>query len=377
MHLADLAFNVEITVRAACSLRPHHPPAPAEGPTDIFLAIADHFEPSVERASRAVARERLEDWLRRYSEIARRHADHDGRHPAHTFCYPWDEFDEWECERLAELCAEGWGEIELHLHHRDDTADTLRLKLREAVRTYRRHGALSEWPDGRPAFGFVHGNWSLDNSRCEGGANFCGVSNELEVLQQEGCYADFTFPSWKKRSQPRLVNRIYYAQDDPRPKSYDQGIPARVGSSDPAGLLMVPGPLVPFLRRGDRLPRLGMDDGDLAAYWPYEPVRMDRWLRAGVCVSGRPDRLFIKLHCHGCADWGRFALLDRELDALFTDLESRFNDGRRYRLHYVTLRELYNLIKATEAGAPLEPGSARDWLLPPPVASAAGRPAYR
>jgi hypothetical protein len=112
-----------------------------------------------------------------------------------------------------------------------------------------------------------------------------------------------------------------------------------------------------------------MDDGDLAAYWPYEPVRMDRWLRAGVSLPGRPDRIFVKLHCHGCADWGRFALLDRELDALFTDLETRFNDGKRYRLHYVTLRELYNVIKATEAAADCSPDQARNWLLPAPAAS--------
>jgi hypothetical protein len=195
------------------------------------------------------------------------------------------------------------------------------------------------------------------------------VNNELEVLQDAGCYADFTFPSWKKSSQPRLVNTLFYAQDDPRPKSYDRGTPARVGQTNAAGLLLVPGPLVPFVRRGRGIPRLGMDDGDLAAYWPYERVRLDRWLTAGIHVPGRPDRVFVKLHCHGCADWGRSALLGRELEALFSDAEARFNDGRKYRLHYVTLRELFNVIKATEANSAADPDAARDWLLPPPAAS--------
>lgn len=371
MPLTASLFNLEIALRAGWSLS-GRPAPPAGRPVDIYLCIADHFEPRVGQAPEKVARERLDDWLCRYREIAARHRDYEGRPPAHTFCYPWDEFDDRECARLAELCAEGYGEIEFHLHHQDDTAATLRQKLREGVEAFRRHGALSSWPDGRAAFGFVHGNWALDHSRCEGGRNYCGVANELEVLEEAGCYGDFTFPAWKKSSQPRTLNRIYYAVDDPQPKSYDRGTPARVGEAAPAGLLMVPGPLVPFLRRGQGLPRLGVDDGDLAAYWPYEPVRMDRWLRAGVHVLGRPDRVFIKLHCHGCADWGRFALLDHELEKLFADLETRFNDGRRFRLHYVTLRELFNVIKATEAGSPAEAGDLRDWMLPPPPASGVG-----
>jgi hypothetical protein len=53
---------------------------------DLFLALVDHYEPQVGRPTRAVARERHEDWLRRYPAIAVRHTDADGRHPAHTFC---------------------------------------------------------------------------------------------------------------------------------------------------------------------------------------------------------------------------------------------------------------------------------------------------
>mgnify|MGYP001552303602 CR=1 FL=1 len=68
----------------------------------------------------------------------------------------------------------------------------------------------------------------------------------------------------------------------------------------------------------------------------------------------------------------RVALLGRELDALFTDLEARFNDGKRYRLHYVTLREFFNIIKATEAGLDLSPEACRGWLLPAPAASGSG-----
>jgi hypothetical protein len=364
-------FNLEIAARAglACCRSPVTRGRPPQS-LDVFLCIVDHFEPQVGRPLQAVARERLEDWLARYPPIAARHRDADGKHPAHTFCYPWDECDEWELTRLAELCACGWGEIELHLHHRDDTETTLRQKLREAVTAYRAQGALPAWPDGRPAFGFVHGNWALDNSRWEDGANYCGVDNEITVLVEEGCYADFTFPSWQHESQPRQVNSLFYALDDPqRPKSHDTGTAARAGAAPPSGgLLMIQGPLVPCLQRRRGLPWPSMDDGDLASYRRYHPARLDRWVRAGIQVRGRPDRVFVKLHCHGAADRNRDALLGEDLEALFRDAEARYNDGQRCRLHYLSAREMFNLVKATEAGAELEPAGARDWLLPPPGA---------
>ena len=309
------------------------------------------------------------DWIERYPEIARRHRDADGRPPAHTFCYPWDEYDDWEFSQLVDLCAGGWGEVELQLHHRDDTSDSLRAKLRDAVSTYRGFGALTSWPDSRPAFGFVHGNWALDNSRIENGVNFCGVNDELTVLQEEGCYADFTFPAWQCDAQPPQTNDIYYAIDDPlRPRSCDHGRTVTSGRPGSEGLLIVQGPLVPFVRRTKRGPRLGVDDGDLAGsiYRRYEPLRFDLWVRAGIHVAGRPDRIFIKLHCHGAADANREPLLETDLDALFSDAEARYNDGARYRMHYVTAREMFNVIKATEAGTDGEIAELRDYALPKP-----------
>ncbi|MFN3649699.1 MAG: hypothetical protein ACK47B_08955 [Armatimonadota bacterium] len=368
-------FTLQIAARAGAALaRQTLTPRRRTGPVEIYLALVDHFEPSVGRPSRAVAHRRLEDWLTRYPQVAGRHRDADGRHPAHTFCYPWDELDPWELDRLAELCAEGWGEIELHLHHRDDTEATLRTKLREALRTYRAAGALSEWPDGRTAFGFVHGNWALDNSRCDDGRNFCGVNSEISVLIEEGCYADFTFPAWQQTAQPRQVSSIFYAVDDPaRPKSHDRGLPARAGASAGAGLPIIQGPLVPFLKRRGWKPLPAMDDGDLAAYRRYEPARLDRWVRAGIHVAGCPDRVFIKLHCHGAEDANRQALLGEDLEALFTDAEARYNDGERYRLHYVSAREMFNTMRAIETVGPRAPLSPRDWLLPRPQAAAIGR----
>jgi hypothetical protein len=367
-RVREIGFNAAIALRAAITVGRRAASRPSTGgPTELFLCIADHFEPQVGRPPHEVSQARVEDWLRRYCRLAGEHRDWDGRAPAHTFFYPWDEYDEWELDRLVELCRAGCGEVELHLHHRDDTEATLRGKLQAALQTYRAQGALTAWPDGRPAFAFVHGNWALDNSRCESGRNFCGVNSELTVLQEEGCYADLTFPSWQHSSQPRQTNSLYYAVDDPaRPKSYDRGAAARAGVPPPPGLLMIQGPLVPHLRRRGPVLRPAVDDGDLAASRRYAPERLDRWVRAGISVQGRPDRIFIKLHCHGAKDENREVLLGADLPALFADAGARYNDGRRYRLRYVTAREMFNLIKATEAGAALPIAKARDWLLPPP-----------
>lgn len=371
MNAAASVFNVGIALRAAAqagSKRLRRAVRKPSGPVDLFLCVVDHFEPQVGQPTAALARMRLEDWLHRYPQIAGRHRDADGRSPAHSFFYPYDEYDEWEFRRLTALCADGWGEIDLHLHHKDDTSDSLRRKFQDAVHLYHDHGVLPVWPDGRPAFGFIHGNWALDNSRCENGHNFCGVNNELTLLAEQGCYADFTFPAWQHTAQPRQINSIYYALDDPsKPKSYDRGTPVRTGVPGSGTLLLVEGPLVPFITGEGKRRRVAMDDSDLAFCRRYAPERLDRWVRAGIQVEGCPDRIFIKLHCHGAADQNREALLGNDFEALFSDAEARYNDGTNFRLHYVTAREMYNVVKATEAEAHLSIPVARDWILPRPT----------
>ena len=54
-------------------------------------------------------------------------------------------------------------------------------------------------------------------------------------------------------------------------------------------------------------------------------------------------------------------------------LEQTYNDGKRYVLHYVTAREVYNIIKAAEAGMTGNPHDYRDYELPPPGVLAAAK----
>lgn len=349
--------------RAARALRPQRP-------TDILLCIADHFEPQHGRADRSLARARMDDWLHRYPRVAGRHRDADGRPPTHSFFYPWDLFDDWEFDRLVELCSDGWGEIEVHLHHSGDTEDSLRARVREALREFCRRGALSRWPSGEPAWGFIHGNWALNNSARGRWCDYCGVNNETAVLAEEGCYADFTFPSWQHTSQPRQVNSLFYASSRPdQPKGHDRGPELAVRGDARGDLLLVQGPLVPYLKPSGLGFRLGMDDGDLGATFRYSPERLDRWVRAGLRVRGCPERVFVKLHCHGAPDANRQALLGEDLEALFRDAETRYNDGHRFRLHYVTARELVNVLWATVAGESLSVDESRSYVLPGPGSS--------
>ena len=374
-----MLYNLEITLRARASAAQNRKASRAyssrlngnSGTIDILLCVVDHFEPSVGQPPREVALGRMADWTNRYPEIAERHRDFDGRLPPHGFFYPWDEYEAEEMEALKMLVQGGYGEVDLHLHHRDDTSESLTQKLMEAISTYSSAGVLPHWRtgalDGKPAFGFIHGNWALDNSRQDGGRNYCGVNNEIEILRDLGCYADFTFPAWGHTAQPRLTNCIYYATDNPdKPKSHNTGTLAKVGVRGKGDLLLIQGAFAPYWKRKKGVPFPAMDDSDLAHYRRYSPARLDRWIETGVHVSGRPDRIYVKLHTHGAEDKNRAILLGEDFDALYSDAEKRYNDGERYRLHYVSAREMYNLVKATETAPHLSIEEARDYVLPPP-----------
>ena len=323
------------------------------GPVDLFVCIADHFEPAWNQAPLERQRARVDEWMRRYPALAARHRDADGRPPQHTFFYPEEEYVAEHLDRLAELCRAGYGDVEVHLHHDRDTSAGLRDKLLRFTRTlHERHGLLRREADGRISYGFVHGNWTLDNAGPDG--RWCGVNDELRVLRETGCYADFTLPSAPSPTQTRKINSIYYAVDDPlRPKSHDTGADARVGGGAAGDLLLVQGPLT--LDWGSRkwgiLPRI--ENGDLSGENPPTPRRIGLWARQRIHVRGRPKWVFIKLHTHGANERNLEALLGGPMDRTLDHLERAYNDGARYRLHYVTAREMVEVIRAAETDAEL------------------------
>jgi hypothetical protein len=349
--------------------RPRH-----AGPLHVIFCFIDHFEPGRGGAGLDRQRARVRRWCESYPRLCEGHRDADGRPPRHTFFFPDDEYRPEHLHDLVELCRAGYGEIEVHVHHDRDTAEGLRARLRTFVRTLADdHGALPVLPSsGRPAWAFVHGNWALDNSHPDG--RWCGVNDELTVLAEEGCYADFTLPSAPDVTQTRTVNSIYYAADDPaRPKSHDRGEPVRVAGSPRGHLVIVQGPLGLNWRwrKCSVLPRI--ENGEIRASSPPRPDRTDLWIRTHVHVAGRPEWVFVKIHTHGAPERESAAVLGAATDAMFRDLEARYNDGRRHVLHYVTAREMYNIVKAAEAGLVGDPGQYRDFCIPAPAFDVATR----
>ncbi len=343
--------------------RPKH-----SGPTHVLFCFVDHYEPMWLKVSYEQEVERVNRWVQEYPQLVQAHRDANGCYPKHSFFYPEEEYRKEHLDAIADLCSKGFGELEIHLHHDNDTEEGLRKKLHRFTRLLQKeHGALSCFPDtGKPAWGFIHGNWALDNSLADGSG--CGINNELIILKEEGCYADFTLPSAPSSAQTCKINSIYYAKDDPAaPKSHDDGRDVHVGGKPWGDLMIIQGPLMLNWknRKWGILPRI--ENGDIRSVNPPTPERVDLWVDAGIHVQGRPEWLFIKIYTHGTQERDMDCLLGKPVDQMFSYLEQRYNDGTNYILHYVSAREMYNIAKAAEAGNSGNPDDYRDFILPPPA----------
>jgi hypothetical protein len=339
------------------------------GPRHLLFAFCDHYEPLWRTSDRALGAKRVQQWLDGYPALAAKFRDADGRPPRHSFFFPGEEYDPRYLDGLATLASRGLGEVELHLHHDGDTAAGLRDKIGQYLALFAKHGHLSRDADGRMRYAFIHGNWCLANARADG--RWCGVDDELPLLHQTGCYADFTFPAAPDESQPAIVNQIYWPEGDlARRRAYEAGTPARVGQRRDDRLLMIEGPLAFSLRPGRFLaPRI--ENANVTGKDPATPKRVQTWVRQAIGVEGRPEWVFVKVHTHGTQEPVAASLLGGGGQALHGELTSRYNDGRRWILHYVTAREMYNIAIAAMDGRDGDPGGYRDYLLPrPPVATA-------
>ncbi len=263
-----------------------------------------------------------------------------------------------------ELCRQGYGEVEIHLHHDGDTADNLRRTLLESKELLaERHGLLARHrATGEILYGFIHGDWALDNSRPDG--RCCGVNNELAVLHETGCYADFTLPSAPEATQTAKINSIYYARGHPgRRCGHNSGIEAGLGRAPDDALMLIQGPLV--LDWGQRkwglLPRL--ENGCLQPSQPPTLHRLHLWLKARVQVPPRRDWFFVKLHMHGAREKDSDVLLGEPMVRFHQVLANEAAADPRLHYHYVTAREMYNLAKAAESGWQGSVAEARDFVL--------------
>ena len=310
-------------------------------PTHIYLCVCDHYEPYWNRVVHNTARGRIKRWLDQYPKIAEQHRDSNGNILKWSFFYPEEEYRVDDMHELAGLCHSGFGEVEIHLHHDNDTSENLRRTLTDyKKRLHETHGLLSRSAAGEIIYGFIHGNWALCNSRPDG--RWCGVNDEINILLETGCYADFTLPSAPSETQTRKVNSIYYATDRPgRSKSHDSGIDAESGKNG-EGLLMVQGPLCLNWnnRKSGLFPRI--ENGGLFSNNPPTPIRVKSWIDTGISVKGAPEHIFVKIYTHGANDDVMRMLFDNGgLARLFESFE-RYQETAA--IHYVSAREMVERI---------------------------------
>jgi len=339
------------------------------GPVHLIIALADHFEPAIvpdngqARVPFDEQERRLERWCKVYPEVAERWRDHEGRPFVHTYFYPIEQYDKRLVARLADFCRNGWGEVEIHFHHGVGKADTpqrtrgLLTEIRDALA--HEHGCLARTEDSdSPRYVFIHGNYALANSA---GGRACGVDSEMQILAETGCYADMTLPAsvfhW---AQTAKINSLYECAlplDQRAP--HRRGRDLQVGRAPRIFPLIVQGPLLPdFTRRGRR--RFGLECAALTKSNPPDIRRVPLWKRAAVSVQGRPEWLFVKLHCHGMDPTQDPAMLGAPMRKFLADLGEQSAQAGDL-LHFVTAREMVNMILAACDGRDGNPGEYRDY----------------
>jgi hypothetical protein len=308
-------------------------------PERVWLTIADHYEPLGMGVGIAKARERVAQWRDRWPRIsADGPTDSAGQQPQYTFFYPQEEYHKELLETIAQMVRGGVGDVEVHLHHDHETPDAFRGKVNEfCARLSEEHGLLRK-RDGRTVFGFIHGNWALDNSRPDG--KWCGLKGEIALLRELGCYADFTMPSIPSPTQSRLVNRIFWCTQDPsgRPKSFDHGVDAEVGAGERGDLLMITGPVGVRMEKGRLIPRV--ESGEIAGYDPPTRERVRQWFEDAP-VIGRD--LFLKLHTHGAVERNLEPLLRNGLEDVFRWVAEEAS-RRGMQVRWATGWEMYQAV---------------------------------
>ncbi|HLY60742.1 MAG TPA: hypothetical protein VKV95_08235 [Terriglobia bacterium] len=347
-------------------------PFPDTGPVHFIIGVADHFEPAIlpqapsTFASQAEQERRVDRWCEEYPKAVRDWPDSDGRFFPHTYFYPGEQYDSHLINRLAEHCHSGWGEIEIHLHHgveKPDTSEGTRRSLTDFRDILVSHGCLSRLDgQGPPRFGFVHGNWALANSA---GGRYCGVDDELQILSDTGCYADFTLPAAPSPAQVSKINAIY----EPslplnRRAPHRHGRDTKLGRPPTVFPLIIQGPLALWFAR-PKLKRLipYIENGELSGTNPPSLQRFQIWRRAAITVQGKKDWIFIKLHCHGMDPRDEDAMTGALMRRFLQELTETTRKGGKDFVHFVTMREMANMILAVCDGREGSPGEFRDYRL--------------
>lgn len=336
---------------------------------NLIFIVANHFEPAwAERGTLDLSTQqrRLDEWCEKARRIGEAVRDFDGTAFRHTNFYPAEQYHPTLLEKLSALQRDGFGEVEVHLHHgvgQPDTAENLRqvlIEFRDILA--HEHGCLSYENNSKvPQYAFVHGNLALANS--SGGRN-CGVDSEMQILAETGCYADFTLPSAPEQSQVPRLNAIYQCAHPLNEKIPHRSGPGVSVGASPSLPVIFTGPLVfNWNRRRFGLPAPRIDSSVLAANYPPSYDRLQRWQNASIGVSGKPEWTFIKLSCHGFIPADQDITIGDPMRRFLEEVLEHANRSGKFKVHFASAREAFNMVLAAVDGATGEPGEYRDYRL--------------
>jgi hypothetical protein len=102
------------------------------------------------------------------------------------------------------------------------------------------------------------------------------------------------------------------------------------------------------------------ESGAITESNPMSLHRLALWKQARIQVAGRPDWLFIKLHCHSMNPTHKDAVVGDPFRKFLEQLAGGAKE-RKETLHFVTAREMANVILAACAGKDGNPGDYRDY----------------
>ena len=175
----------------------------------------------------------------------------------------------------------------------------------------------------------------------------------MQVLADTGCYADFTLPAAPLPPQVPKINAIYQCGRPLHERCpHWSGPDLRVHGGLPVLPVLFTGPLVfDWSQAGGGLPMPRIETGALTEKGLPSLRRLQNWQKAGVGVRGKPEWIFIKLHCHGFFMPDQPAMIGESMRRFLEEaMEWGYRSGE-FDIHFATAREAFNIAMAAVDGA--------------------------